>query len=343
MDLELISIVLSAVVVAVVFFGYIALLNYIAANHPKKMSMEGKHVIITGGSSGIGLATAKALVRKGANVTLIARNEKKLKEAQEEVLKCRTGSVFCEILSLDVSDGDKTNTALTELAESKGVDVLIASAGITGGGKLFPESTNEDFRKVLDINYMGTVHCIRPLVNVWLKNKHPGRLVLVSSMGGQIGVPGYSPYASSKYALRGLTDSLSMELKPYGIYTSLVFPPDVDTPLLQEELLHRSPVTLAVTEGSKSFTAEAMAKSIVKGIEKWKFAISIGMDGFALGVVTAGMTPVHSAWLAFAQLSFYPIFRLATMLKLRSYDRAIAKVVKHEQQKELATESGACL
>jgi 3-dehydrosphinganine reductase len=93
-------------------------------------------------------------------------------------------------------------------------------------------------KEIMRINYIGAVYCTKAVVDS-MKNRHFGRIVFVSSQAGQLGVFGYTAYSASKFALRGLAESLQMELKPYNIYVTLSYPPDTDTPGLKEENLHK--------------------------------------------------------------------------------------------------------
>ena len=85
-------------------------------------------------------------------------------------------------------------------------------------------------------NYLGGVFCSKAVIET-MKNRRFGRIVFVSSQAGQIGIYGYTAYSPTKFALRGLAESLQMEVKPYNIFVTVCFPPDTDTPGLQEENL----------------------------------------------------------------------------------------------------------
>jgi len=103
-------------------------------------------------------------------------------------------------------------------------------------------------------------------------------IVLVSSGAGLIGVYGYSAYSLSKFAVRGLAESLRGELKGLGVGISIIYPPDTDTPQLAEENKTKPPATKLITATAKVWSAEAVAKEIVKGIEKKPFAIAPGLE-----------------------------------------------------------------
>lgn len=113
-------------------------------------------------------------------------------------------------------------------------------------------------------NYFGSLYCIKAALPAMQANSH---IVLVSSGAGLIGIYGYSAYSPSKFAVRGLAESLRGELK-VGVGISIIYPPDTDTPQLAEENKTKPPATKLITATAKVWSAEAVAKEIVKGIEK---------------------------------------------------------------------------
>lgn len=157
--------------------------------------------------------------------------------------------------------------------ESKegGLDVVIASAGVTNPN-YFESLPVSEFQRIMNINYMGCVVTVKTAVPL-MKKSGGGRFVLVSSMAGLAGVHGYSAYAPSKYAIRGLAEVLSMELRPYNIYFSISNPPDVDTPMYAQENKTKPEECKLISEGTGVFKPEQLASDIIQGIKYYKFFI----------------------------------------------------------------------
>ncbi|MDJ0536232.1 MAG: SDR family oxidoreductase [Xenococcaceae cyanobacterium MO_207.B15] len=243
-----------------------------------KYRFNQQHGIITGGSSGIGKAVAKLLVQQGANVTIIARNQERLNLAQEELISFKVNPQQ-NILALkaDVSRQEEITSALeTAIAHLGTPDMLITSAGIAIPG-YFPEIPLEVFNQTMAVNYFGTLYAIRAVLPA-METAGKGHMVLIASGAGLIGLYGYSAYSPSKFALRGLAESLRGEFKPKGIKVSLVYPPDTDTPQLVAENKTKPLPTKAITATAKTWSPEGVAREIIQGIITNKFAIAPGLE-----------------------------------------------------------------
>jgi 3-dehydrosphinganine reductase len=242
------------------------------------MNFKQQHAIITGGSSGIGKATAKLLAIQGANISIIARTQTKLNTAQQEIEAVRVLPEQRVIaLSADLSDRVQAERVMqTAIAQQGAPDLLITCAGIAHPG-YFQEIPIEVFEQTMAINYFGSLYCLRTVLPAMQARKQ-GHIVLVSSGAGLIGIYGYTSYSPSKFALRGLAESLRGELKPMGINLSILYPPDTDTPQLEEENKTKPPETKQITGSAKMWSAEGVAQEIVKGIQKAQFAIAPGLE-----------------------------------------------------------------
>jgi 3-dehydrosphinganine reductase len=119
-----------------------------------------------------------------------------------------------------------------------------------------------------------------------------GRIVLVSSGAGLIGLYGYSAYAPSKFAVRGFGEALRQELKPEGISVSVVFPPDTDTPQLREEMRVRPEITSKIAGGAKVKSAEEIAQAIWDGAKRGRFAIAPGFEMTMLARFAGMLSPI---------------------------------------------------
>lgn len=246
------------------------------------MKNKSKNAIITGGSSGIGKATAKLLASKGYNISIIGRNQEKLNIAKteiEEVIVNNNSQILT--ISADVSKQLEISQAINLAVEKLGdPDILITSAGIAYPG-YFQDLPIEIFEETMAINYFGSLYSIKAVLPFMMARKQ-GHIVLISSGAGLIGIYGYSPYSPTKFALRGLAESLRSELKPQGISVSIIYPPDTDTPQFQEENKTKPKVTKLITSTAKIWTPDAIAQCIFEGLEKKKFAIT---PGFSIAIL----------------------------------------------------------
>ncbi len=240
---------------------------------------SGKLALITGGSSGIGLALAKGIVERGGNVAILARHEDGLTKAKNEldgIKKDQTQNVFT--IKADITDAVELNAILTRFKSEVGLpDMIINSAGVAHPGKF--SSLNPDiFHWMMDVNYFGTVNVLKNFVGEF-QQRHSGTLCNISSIAGFIGVYGYSAYGASKYAVSGLTDVLRAELKPYGIQVSIVFPPDTQTPQLEYESQFKPFITKEVAGSAKLMSPEAVAKEVLDRLARGTYVILPGAEG----------------------------------------------------------------
>jgi 3-dehydrosphinganine reductase len=249
------------------------------------------HAVITGGSSGIGKATARLLAAARYHVTLIARDAARLEAAAAEVGHCRVErDQVVGAFPADVADEAAINGAIAAgIAEAGPPDVVIAAAGMVHPAYVH-ETPTEIFTRTMAVNCLGAVHTVRAALPAMRERKR-GHVVLVSSGAGLIGLPGYSAYCASKFALRGLADSLRVELRPSGIRVSIVYPPDPDTPQLREELKTRPPEAQAIAAGAKVMSADGVARAIVRGIERRSYTIAPCWEMAALARLNSLLEP----------------------------------------------------
>ncbi|MEW6669025.1 MAG: SDR family oxidoreductase [Thermodesulfobacteriota bacterium] len=237
-----------------------------------------QHVLITGGSSGIGKALARLVARKGACISVIARNPERLEAARKEIQASGIQSDQRVIaLSADVSDRLQAENAVTAaIGELGPPDLVVTSAGTAYPGR-FMELPISVFERTMAVNYFGTLYTIRAALPTMLRRKR-GHLVLMSSGAGLIGIYGYTPYSPGKFAVRGLAESLRGELKHTGIITSVVYPPDTDTPQLREENKTKPPETRRITAKARVWSADRVAQVILEGVRRKTFLIAPGME-----------------------------------------------------------------
>jgi 3-dehydrosphinganine reductase len=236
---------------------------------------KGLVIVITGGSSGLGKSLAQRLVERGANLALIARDEKKLARVKNELSAFCTTGQRVEIFPCDVSDSAATEKTLNTIADTVGSpDILINSAGILREG-YFEKLPLSTFREVMDINYFGVLTYIKAIIP-FFKQKGRGRIVNISSLGGKIGSFGYTAYCSSKFAIVGLTDTLRAELKPQNIKLHLVCPGEFESPMVDDLNTYRTTENRIVTQTVPVLQLDVVADAIIRGIQKDRYLIIPG-------------------------------------------------------------------
>jgi 3-dehydrosphinganine reductase len=236
---------------------------------------EGKTILITGASSGLGEALGRRLLEEGADLALAARSEDKLSRLREELRSRARPDQRVEIFPCDVSDPAQTERVVARLVETMGPpDMLINNAGILEEGyfESLPLST---FRKVFDVNYFGALHCTKAVLPHFMQ-RGAGRIVNIASLGGKIASFGYSAYASSKHALVGLTEVLRLELTPKGIGVTLVCPGEFESPMVEKLNTYRTRENALVTQTVPVLPLATVVEEIVSGLAKERYLIIPG-------------------------------------------------------------------
>lgn len=224
-------------------------------------------VIITGGSSGIGREIALQLAAEGALLVLAARDATLLESA---AASCRALGTRAIAVPTDVSDQNQCERLILAAMESFGrIDTLINNAGISMHAR-FDELDNLDaVERITRINYLGSIYCTHFALPHLKRSR--GRIVVVSSVSGKIGVPTRTVYAGTKHALAGFFDSLRIELEPDGVSVTVVYPGFVATDIAERalgpggELLGTRPVSkrhvMSAAECARRTIGAASARS----------------------------------------------------------------------------------
>jgi 3-dehydrosphinganine reductase len=251
-----------------------------------------QHAIVVGGSSGIGRAIALQLAQAGAHISLIARTVSRLAEAKAELEQIRLDSAQRMVMAAaDISDPQQTETAIHRVIAQQGApDLLIISAGMAHPG-YFRELPLEVFERTMAVNYFGTLYVLKAALPA-MEQRRQGHIVLMSSGAGLVGLYGYTPYSPSKFALRGLAESLRGELKASGISLSIVYPPDTDTPQLAAENRTKPIETQRITGSAKTWQPEDIARVVIKGVQRQTFAIAPGLEMTLLARLHSLLAPL---------------------------------------------------
>jgi short-subunit dehydrogenase len=236
-------------------------------------NMKNKVAIVTGASSGIGLATAKELLKQGAKVVLAARSIEKLQTIEKEL---NNSNIL--IIPTDVSKEEDCKNLINKTIEKfQKIDILINNAGISMRA-IFKDVKLEVIKSLMDINFWGTVYCTHYALPHLLKSK--GSVVGVSSIAGFKGLPARVGYSSSKFAMHGFLDVLRTENLKTGLHVMLIAPGFTSSNIRN---------TALVADGSqqgespraeeKMMSAEEVAIHLCKGLEKRKRTIILTTQG----------------------------------------------------------------
>ncbi len=246
------------------------------------MSFDGKHVVITGGGSGLGAELARQFSTQGARVTILGRRLEALQEVATE-----TGALP---LTCDVTDRDSLDLAIAKARAAQGtVDIALANAG-AAPSKAFEQMEVSDFSDALGVNLLG-------VFNLWqaclpgMKAAGWGRLIAVASTAGLKGYPYVSGYCAAKHGVLGLTRALSVEMARTGVTVNALCPGFIETPLLEN--------SLELIVAKTGLSREQAAKSLRRGNPQDRFiqpgevaAAALWLAGEATGSVNGAALPI---------------------------------------------------
>lgn len=246
----------------------------------KQLRHTGSIVYITGGSSGIGLATALAFARQGAAVHLLARTPDKLAAAVDTIRQGLVASGLAEsswpaitASSVDVASSADVASRLEADFRSVGIpDILVNCAGMARPG-YFQELTPDILRNTVETNLLGTMYVCLSVYRAMIAHGKKGHIINVSSLAGLIGVFGYTAYGASKFGIVGFSATLRAEARLHGIRVSVLCPPDTDTPQLHEENKYKPAETRAVSGNAKLLQPETVAEALLARIASNRFII----------------------------------------------------------------------
>jgi 3-dehydrosphinganine reductase len=249
--------------------------------------------IVSGASSGIGLACAKELARQGHPLALIARDAARLEKAR--ALVEQAGSPEILVFSADVTDAQACARIVESVAVRRGsIDWLITCAGDVEPG-MFHELSVDAHRRQMELNYFGTLQLAAPVAKRMI-DQQAGNIVLISSAAAILGVAGYSAYGASKFAVRGLGEALSVELAPHGVVCSVAFPPDTATPQLERERVLRPWITEQIAAGAPVADPDVLAVRMICDAKRGRFILAPSMQFRAYAWLSSLYAPFFRRW-----------------------------------------------
>ncbi|XP_034659897.1 3-ketodihydrosphingosine reductase [Drosophila subobscura] len=267
-------------------------LVYIFVMQKRAKCIDGRHVVVTGGSSGIGVCLAIECVTKGAHVTIIARDEKRLKAAVDrlELVRQRPDQKL-QYRSLDIGgDYEEVARVLAETEATVGpIYALLNCAGMAICG-VFEDVSVRDVHKLMNVNFFGSYNCTRHVLSR-MKSAREGIIVFTSSQAAMFGIYGYGPYAASKYALRAMAETIAMESREHGVSVTLALPCDTNTPGFEEEEKSKPRETKIISGGGGLLKPEDMAKAILKDALKGNFVSIVGAESWLITMLGGGLLP----------------------------------------------------
>lgn len=237
--------------------------------------MKNKVVIITGASSGIGRAMALEMSKRGAMVVLAARSAEKLADLEKQIKASGR-----EILTItaDVSKEEDCQTIIRKTVEKYGrIDVLINNAGISMRA-IFEKVDLDVIRRLMEVNFWGTVYCTKYALPELLKSK--GSVIGVSSIAGFKGLPGRTGYSASKFAIQGFLETLRIENLKKGLHVMIACPGFTASNIRNTALAADGSIQgESPRDEGKMMTAEKVAVKVADAIEKRKKILILTMQG----------------------------------------------------------------
>jgi len=326
--------------------GVYPVFDWISDLFVEKKDYRGKHVIITGGGTGLGQALAVQFASFGANVTIISRDFKHLQETKELAADVVSGHVKygtelpdclinrptpsenrSEVLCLpcDVTDFEALQKVIKEAVNHFGSpDLVITCAGLAWP-RYITEASLEEYEKMMNLNYFGTVKTVKATLPYMLEKKS-GQYLIVSSAFALMGSIGYSGYCASKYAVRGFAESLRMELKPHNISVQQFFPTNMDTPSYKEENKIKPIEAKKIDESAATVTAENASSVCLSGFLRGEMLIDNAyIEIGTIRNMASGVMPRNNP---FREFLFLPIGFTVSAIVEEVFDETVAEARK---------------
>lgn len=243
----------------------------------------GQRVFISGGSLGLGRALALQLAREGAHVCIAARGHEALQRTLAE-MRAAAGTQATTLIArhVDVTDPAAVEAMAADAVQALGgLDLLICNQGFA---HIAPVSDLPvaDFRRLIEVNYLGHAYLCRAFAPHFMRQRR-GRVAMISSVLGYLGMYGYAPYSASKWAIVGFAEGLRQELGLYGVPVQVIYPGTIETPGLAQENADKPAVVWAMESGSpfnKIRSADDVARRVLRAARGRRFENPLGWDGW---------------------------------------------------------------
>ncbi|KAF9773534.1 hypothetical protein IL306_008641 [Fusarium sp. DS 682] len=299
--------------------------------------VEGRTLLITGGSRGLGLAAARQLSSKGAHVAVVARDPIVLKEALTQIEEsARSSSQRFFSLTADVTKASECSRVIAEVTawnEDNPPDIVWCCSG-SAHPTLFVDTPVEQLQTMMDSNYFSSAYMAHATLNAWLKPAIDGKkttmskelaarhIIFTGSFVSLYSFAGFTPYSPSKAAIRSLSDSLSQEMNLYAgahpnkprVRVHTVFPATMPTKSLDDENKVKTDVTKALEEGDQILTPDECARRAIAGLERGEELIATStiirlvmttvMGGAIRGGFWTGLVNTLLSWIVMIVMVF---------------------------------------
>ncbi|KAJ7086138.1 oxidoreductase [Mycena belliarum] len=292
----------------------------------KSWNPDGLHVYITGGSTGLGLSAALILARKGAHVSVVARNQDKLDKAVIAMEECRQNpNQLLAAYSFSLSDAAESAAALDAVCKPHGgraPDAVFACAG-SSKPMFFMDMTPQDMQEGMVNGYWVQAWTAMAAAKKMVREGTKGKIVLVSSTLGYMSFIGWASYSPAKHALRGLADTLQSEFMLYDIDIHIFFPPTMFTPGFDEENKTKPRIVREIEGTDDGSTADEAAMAMIHGVQRGYAHIAGNMITELFRASTRGTAPRHNVFLDtlydMAASIIAPIWRMSVDKRVRAH------------------------